>query len=129
MSLKAAADAWGIAYTTELTVGTRSGHVTYNSYVRVRTLGRGSSGAVELCADRRSGQLWALKLISRRRQRRLALIRARSLAATAPRGVAPGAEVDELTDVAREVAVLGRLRSMSGMIDIHEVIGAESSLT
>ena len=122
-SLKAAADAWGIAYTTRLTVRTASGHVTYNSYVRVRTLGRGSSGAVELCADRRSGQLRALKLISRKRQRRLALIRARSLAAMAPPGVAPSAAVDDLTDVAQEVDALGRLSALQGVINVFEVIG------
>jgi len=91
--------------------------------VRVRTLGKGSSGTVELCADRNSGQLRALKLISRKRQRRLALIRARSLAATAPPGVAPGAAVDELTDIAREVDVLGRLSALRGVINIFEVIG------
>ena len=123
VSLKAAAQAWGVAYTTKLTVSTSSGHVTYNSYVRVRTLGRGSSGAVELCADRRTGQLRALKLISRKRQRRLALIRARSWAATAPPGVTLGAGVDELTDVAREVDALGRLSALQGVIDIYEVIG------
>ena len=125
-ALKAAADAWGVAYTTHLSVGTYKGHATYNYYVRVRTLGRGSSGVVELCGDRRSGQLRALKLISRKRQRRLSLVRARLAAATASPAVALGQEVDELTDVAREVDVLGRLLALRGVIDIYEVIGVSA---
>ena len=82
---------------------------------------------MELCADRREGQLRALKLISRERQLRLGLMRSRSLAAAQPPGVAPGAaEVDELTEVAREVSALGRLRALRGVIDIAEVVGGSS---
>ena len=124
-SLKAAADDWGTTYTTQLDTCTDRGRETYNSYVRVRTLGKGSSGAVELCADRVTGQLRALKFISRKRQRRLALTRARSSAAAR---VASGVEaaahdIDELTDVAREVSVLGRLKCLPGVVYLHEVIG------
>jgi serine/threonine protein kinase len=128
-SLKDAAHDSGTIYTTQLEISKLKERVTYNSYVRIRTLGKGSSGVVELCADRRSGQLHALKFISRKRQRRLALIRARSSAAL---GAGPGAsavadDIDELTDVAREVSVLGYLRSSPGVVNLQEVIGESSS--
>ena len=129
-SLRAAAHLWGTAYCTQLDIRKVRGRVTYNNYVRVRTLGKGSSGAVELCADRWSGKLHALKFISRKRQRRLALVRARSSSAAGARsgGSAVADDIDELADVAREVSMLGCLRSLPGVVDLQEVIGEVSSM-